>query len=89
MTSLFFAALLQQESIEEAILKKTAPQKTKKTLWTFNSWGRGQFNVSLLVITHVMTANPNKACGLLWSKQKEPITHCTMSARQGLNNAAW
>lgn len=36
-----------------------------------------------------MTANPNRACKLLGAEQEEHIMYCTVSAWQGLNNAAW
>lgn len=36
-----------------------------------------------------MTANPNTACKPLGAAQEEHIRDCTMSAWQGLNNAAW
>lgn len=35
-----------------------------------------------------MTANPNTACKPLQGEQEEHIMYCTMSAWQGLNNAA-
>ena len=76
--------LFLQGSNEQAALKTQGGSMPapEKAIWTSNSCGPGQFNVSLLWLPDVMTANPNTACKPLRAKQGEHIMYCRIALCQ-------